>query len=542
MINSISVKHKIWLIIAIALIGSASILTYELINVRQQLMDSRKQELSHLVENVDSLIKSHHAKLGASQETEEQVQQQVLSLLTTLRYDNGAGYFWINNLQAAVVLHPIKPQLNGQDLSNFKDPKGTRVFHEFVKVAKQSGHGYVDYFWEKPGETLASPKLSFVKLFEPWGWVIGTGVYVDDIDRLFWKNLISSLSLFGLAVAIIILVASSIARSIVSPLNDIVSGMAKISRGDLTVTFNIDERQDELGTLAQSAHSMLCAFKKLVGNITDSSNQLLDSAQQLSDSSERTSSGSSHQLQQTAVVAVSIEEVASTAQEVARNTQEAAAATESVDSATQAGNRQMTETIDTIGAMSDGIKDTSAAIKKLEQDTEQIDDVLDVIRGVSEQTNLLALNAAIEAARAGESGRGFAVVADEVRTLAQRTHKSTEEIKEMTELLQSAAQNAVLAMVAGQAQAESALALATATGQTMMEISQQVSVLNNMNISIASTAEEQGAVALELNKNIANIRNIAEETASTMLSNSKSSYELQQIAQKMDSQLGSFHL
>ena len=540
MLNAISVKHKIALIISIALIGAACVLAYELIHSRQLLIDSRKQELAYLIESTDSLINHYHsqaAKIG-----EEKAKEAALAAIQELRYEGGEGYFWINDLSAVIVIHPIKPELNGKDLSNFEDPKGTKVFSEFANTVKNQDSGYVEYYWERPGETKASRKLSYVKLFKPWGWVVGTGIYVDDIEELFVENVISSAVLFAFIIAVVTFIATAITRNIVLPLNQIVFALEKAAKGDLSTQLNAGDRTDEIGLLSNSANGMLLGFRKLIESITSSSDQLLRAAEQLSASSEQTSKGVEQQLGQTELVATAIEEVTATVQEVARNTQEAANATDEVDKETKAGNLMMERTINTISSMSEGTKATSAAIKKLEEDTKQIDSVLDVIRGISEQTNLLALNAAIEAARAGESGRGFAVVADEVRTLAQRTHQSTEEIKTMTELLQNGAQNAVEAMEQGQAQAESALTLAKETGKGMAQIGEQVGVLNNMNTTIATSSEEQGVVVHEVAQNIVNIRDVAEETTSAILSYTQNSQELKEIAQKIDAQISQFIL
>ncbi len=533
MLNSISVKNKIWLILSVALISSGSILLSALINNKNQLIESREKELTHLVENVETLIKSFY--LQSPEIGEEKAKVAALSAVEKLRYDNGTGYFWINDFSAKIVLHPLKMNLNGKDLSNFKDPEGNRIFYLFAQAAQNPAGEYVSYFWEKPGSSKPVPKISFIKGFKPWGWAIGTGVYIDDINDIFWNNVYNATFFFSLIIMVLVLIGFAIANNIIVPLQKIVKGMEKVADGHLNVQFSSDNRKDELGQLSESANRMLISFKGLINNITSSSNQLIDASQQLAKSSQQTSSDMQHQLKQSELVATSIEEVGATVQDVTKNIIEAAKATEKVDTETKSSNTMMVKTIEKICAMSEGLSSTSDAIIKLEEDTRQIEGVLNVIRGISDQTNLLALNAAIEAARAGESGRGFAVVADEVRTLAQRTQTSTE-------LLQNAAHNAVSAMSDGQLQVESAINLATDTGKSMEQIEAQVSILNNMNTTIATAAEQQSTVIQEVSQNIININNTTEETSNMTTINARNSDELQKTAQKIDIQLSKFQL
>jgi methyl-accepting chemotaxis protein len=232
--------------------------------------------------------------------------------------------------------------------------------------------------------------------------------------------------------------------------------------------------------------------------------------------------------------------MAATSQEVARNTAAAANAARQADSETQAGREVVNQAIDAIDHLAQEVVSAADVIHRLEAESGKIGTVLDVIRGIAEQTNLLALNAAIEAARAGEQGRGFAVVADEVRTLATRTQESTQEIQKMIERLQTGAKSAVQVMEQGRSKAQVSVQQAARAGTSLDTIATAVSAISDMNAQIASAAEEQGAVAEEINRNITNISQIANQTASGAEQTATASAELAKLAARLQTHVGRF--
>jgi len=253
-----------------------------------------------------------------------------------------------------------------------------------------------------------------------------------------------------------------------------------------------------------------------------------------------TRTGVQRQQTETALVATSINEMSSTVHEVAQNAETAAAGASEADSQTEKGKQIVSSTVSSIRTLASEVEKASQVIAQVEKDSEEIGSVLEVIRGIAEQTNLLALNAAIEAARAGEQGRGFAVVADEVRNLASRTQESTQEIQEMIERLQKGSREAVTAMVSGQEQAEQTVEQASQAESSLSEISSAVAQINEMNAHIAEASRQQGEVVEEINKNIVNITQVADDSANGADQLSTASQEMANLAVNLESQVSRF--
>lgn len=483
---------------------------FDRFNERENLLESRHQEIQFLVENATSLVQSFYDRrhiIG-----EQEAQEQAINLIKNLRYDDGNGYFWINDYDANIIMHPIKPDLDGKDMSSFADPNGKRLFFEFAKKVRTSEKGIVDYYWAKPGEDHPVPKSSYVQGFKPWNFIIGTGVYIDDINSDFWsksqKNIVSLILILG----VVIVIARAITQDTVRPLNKIVLAMQEAAKGNFTSKVDIAERKDEIGALNLSFKSMQNSFTDLINHNLTSSEKLSNLAKVMSDITTATKVGVDQQHSETETLASAIEELATTIQEVANNAAETSDLTQEAESQINLGNDMMSNTIQAINNVAEDMNQAGQVISKLELDVKQIDTILNVIRNISEQTNLLALNAAIEAARAGESGRGFAVVADEVRSLAQLTHESTEEIQAMTEGLQSGASNAVRVMSKGKENTLACVDNARTTGDCLSLAGAKVSEVNDRNNQIATTVEQQGIVANEVSKNVLSIKDVAQET------------------------------
>ena len=527
MFSNLRFEYKIWLLLAIVIGSSLVIQIHDRIQERETLLESRKNEIRHLVENATSLVSSFYERRDILGEAE--AKKQALNSIRHLRYDNGKGYFWVNDYSARMVMHPIKPALNGKDLSDFEDPKGSRLFANFVDVVKRSERGYVNYYWAKPGEDEPVEKSSYVQGFKPWEFIVGTGIYIDDIDELFWKKSRTSIFLLAITLVVVLVIARIMTQDMVVPLAEMVSIMKRAANGDFRHEVEETKRQDELGDLSRSFISMQNAFRTLLNHCKEGSEEMSSSARVMNDITTRTSLGVDQQYSETEQLASAIEELATTIQEVANNAAETSDLTHETNKQIDLGNDMMSNTISAISNVSEDMTEASQVISQLEADVQQIDTILGVIRNISEQTNLLALNAAIEAARAGESGRGFAVVADEVRSLAQRTHESTEEIQSMTEALQSAAANAVKVMEAGKVHTQSCVDNAQNTGECLAIAGRKVSEVTDRNNMIAATVEQQGIVAIEVSRNVVSIKDIAQETHEGASTLSQHSEELQKL-------------
>ncbi|MGR3897661.1 MULTISPECIES: methyl-accepting chemotaxis protein [Pseudomonas] len=341
--------------------------------------------------------------------------------------------------------------------------------------------------------------------------------------------------LFGVLAAIII------TRQITRPLRETLEVVEKIATGDLTHTLRVT-RRDELGVLQQGIQRMGETLRDLIGGIRDGVTQIASAAEELSAVTEQTNAGVNSQKVETDQVATAMHEMAATVQEVARNAEQASEAATDADGQARAGDQVVAQAIAQIERLAVEVNRSTEAMGQLQQESQKIGSVMDVIKSVAEQTNLLALNAAIEAARAGEAGRGFAVVADEVRGLAQRTQKSTEEIEVLVAGLQSGTQQVANVMHGSRSLTDSSVELTRKAGASLENITRVVSNIQSMNQQIAAAAEQQSAVAEEISRSILNVRDVSEQTAAASQETAASSVELARLGNQLQMLVSHFRV
>ncbi|VVP00880.1 Methyl-accepting chemotaxis protein McpQ [Pseudomonas fluorescens] len=360
---------------------------------------------------------------------------------------------------------------------------------------------------------------------------------VRDTDAARAKNLL--LIATALAVAFGLLAAWAITRQIIIPLNQTLKVAERVAAGDLTHNL-VSLRRDELGQLQRSMQGMTQGLRELVGGISDGVTQIASAAEELSAVTEQTSAGVNNQKIETDQVATAMNEMAATVQEVARNAEEASEAAVAADQQAREGDKVVGEAIAQIERLAVEVGHSTEAMGELKRESDKIGSVLDVIKSVAQQTNLLALNAAIEAARAGEAGRGFAVVADEVRSLAQRTQKSTEEIEELIVGLQNGTQQVATIMDNSRTLTDSSVELTRRAGGSLESITRTVSAIQAMNQQIAAAAEQQSAVAEEINRSVLNVRDVSDQTSAASEETAASSVELARLGTHLQMLVGRF--
>ncbi len=374
------------------------------------------------------------------------------------------------------------------------------------------------------------------------------GVVEIAMDRSHYAGIIASTrnTVLGIALAVLLLgiaVAALVSRGITRPLKTTVSALRGIAKGEGDLTHRLKvEGRDEVAELSLAFNEFASKIQELVREIWELGKRLHDSGDRMKEITAETDQGVARQASETDQVATAINEMAATVQEVARNAAGAAEAAANADREAQSGHGEVNRTIGVIDALASEVRNAAEAMRTLEADSKNIGAVLDVIRGIAEQTNLLALNAAIEAARAGEQGRGFAVVADEVRSLASRTQDSTQQIKEMIERLQSGANNAVKVMDSGRTRAQNNVQQATQAEESLEIITKAVGTINDMNMQIASAAEEQSSVSEEINRNIHNISQVTDETSKGVQQSTELCGEVMEESKQLQILMGKFQV
>lgn len=525
------IDRRIWLIVLIALVGLGGTAGFGLINERDKLLDYRKTAVRHVVETAHGVVAHYHQLAQSGALATDAAQDAALNTLKSLRYD-GQEYFFVTDLHPRTLMHPIRPELDGKDMSDTADPNGKKLFVAFADTVRKDGAGFVDYLWPKVGSEKPVPKISYVTGFAPWGWIVGSGVYIDDLDQAFMDSLAGNLKILVPVVVLLIVLSWLLVKSVQQRLRSAYEAMANIAEGEGDLTLRLDESGgDEIAAVAREFNKFCSRVQDLVRQMTDTTTQLHGSVENMANVVQGTHQGIKHQQQETDQVATAVHEMSATVQEVARNAASAAESAHQANQQAQNGQQVVTGNMDAIRTLAGGVSQAAEVINQLQAESEGVGTILDVIRGIADQTNLLALNAAIEAARAGEQGRGFAVVADEVRTLAQRTQESTAEIQELIGRLQEKAGSAVSAMEQGRHQAEKSVERAGEVGQALSEIAGSIGVISDLNTQIASAAEEQAAVTEEINRNLANITTIANSSASGAAQTESTTHSVyQQIA------------
>ena len=530
-LGDIAVSRKLMLLLSLALVGFIALLLISASALHRNLMSEREARLQAVLDLAMSRIQALAATLPP-----EQAKAQAKAMLDSMRFD-GDNYLFVLDEDRRVVVHPAKPELVGQQMGN--NPAESHWQH-MVDLGKGGHQGRLEYQWVSPsGE--ASQKMSLVTGYQPWGWILGSGVLLQDIEATMW----SQYEWMGGATLLVILLMGllglAISRSIVNPLAEINKALARVAAGDLVVSIPVLGR-DELGAVASSTNQGLDAIRRALLEASLGARNVADAALRIAASAEQTNQAVNSQRDQLAQLATAMNEMSATIADVAGHAENTARDTQDATSEAGLGNQDVHASVHGIQALATEVDQATSQVNQLKEGVMQISEVTAVISAISEQTNLLALNAAIEAARAGEQGRGFAVVADEVRQLASRTRHSTEEIQSTITQLQQRAVTAANAMDASRKLAESSVNQSEKAGQDLSLIVNHIQHVSDMATQIATAAEQQSMVAEDMNRNVSGINDSALEMSQAASQLAQESELLAGLSRSLDERLAVFKL
>ncbi len=510
-----------------------------LVDGRQRMMEDRQNKVRNLVEVSHGIASHFHAQAQAGHMSDDDARKAAAASIRTLRYD-GTEYFWINDLNDLMVMHPIRPDLEGKKLDQLKDKNGKFLFREFNTVVRNQGAGFVDYLWPKPGAEEGVPKVSYVMGFKPWGWVIGTGIYVDDVDTQFRRDALKLL-LWGLAIGgfiagSLLLVSRNIIRTLGGDPAAASAVTRRIAAGDLSTPVDCPPGENLLADIRAMQDTLRTMISTIVSNaehVSSSADQLLRAAEEVADRARQQSDAASSMAASVEEMAVSIDQVKDNAGEAHGISRESAVISEEGAAVIHNAASEMRK-------ISEAVQSSSEIVEDLGRQSDQITSIVNTIREIADQTNLLALNAAIEAARAGEQGRGFAVVADEVRKLAERTSHSTTEIATMVGKIQNGTRSAVSSMQAGVAKVGSGVQLANQAGDSIERIrdgAQRVTFVVN---GISDSISEQSQASNDIAQKLETIAQMSEESAIAVRQTADAARRLHQLSGELHEAVARF--
>ncbi len=556
---------KIMAIPAIAML--VTLLSVEFIVIpfaQKEIMEGKQNTVRNVVELGLSVIEERAAEAKAGRITLDEAKRQSIAQINKMRYDQ-KEYLWINDLAKPtprMVMHPTLPALDGKTLddADFNRATGKRegvngelqkldgknLFTAFAEVCEKAGHGFVTYYWPKPKAEGGATneyfeKVSYVKKYEPWGWVIGSGVYLEYV-----KDEVAALRLwiYGAAVvfvAFLLALASSIGLGITRPLTQTIKQLKHMTAGNADLTQRIEfHRHDESGVLAEAFNGFLDNLQHVISNIRDNASNVAHAAYDIKRRAKALADGSEKVAADASTVATAGDEMAATAMVIANNCVLASDASRVTAGYADEGAAVVETTIEVMSQIADQVHTAAASITLLGERSNQIGDIIGTIEDIADQTNLLALNAAIEAARAGDQGRGFAVVAGEVRLLAERTGKATKEIAAMIKAIQEETGSAVELMHQGVYQVEAGTGRAATSGASLDQIRGQVDQLSSQISQIATAAAQQTSTTTEISASIERITKQAENECSQAGGMAHAAEQLNRLAESMISSVNRF--
>ncbi|CAN7178356.1 methyl-accepting chemotaxis protein [Paraburkholderia sp. DD10] len=513
--SRMSLNRKLWLSLALVWLGLLGVGLWSAIETRGTMLAERKAGMANLVEAAQGVVNGYYALSQNGKMSEADAQREALARLATMRYGE-SGYLFVMDSKPVVLMHPTLPQMTGKPVGDFKDPDGKLLYVAIVDAAKASGRGFAQYRGRLPHSETAVPKVSYVVRFAPWDWNITSGVFIKDIDTVYYQTLLGHLAVVLVIGALISLAMVLIIRNVRASLGGEPEQAARlaahIAQGDLTQAVAV--RPHDKTSMMAAMHEMQSRLQRTIGEIRSSAESIASATQQIAagngDLSQRTEQQAAS-LQETAA---SMEELTATVKQNADNARQASGLAHNASEIATRGNDVVSRVIDTMG--------------EINESSRQIADIIGVIEGIAFQTNILALNAAVEAARAGEQGRGFAVVAGEVRSLAQRSGTAAKEIKQL--------------IGASVERVHNGSTLVQQAGATMGEILQAVQRVTDIMGEIAAASEEQSGGISQVGRAVTQMDEVTQQNAALVEQAAAAAASLQDQARRLRDTVSAFRV
>jgi len=539
-LNFGSLKGRLTLSVLIALLGLVLLSTFQIIHLRAQLLEDRKATLQVALDLALNVVKDFHVREGKGELTREEAQKQAADVLRSMRFASDE-FFYIYDSKGTGVMHPVRPEYVGKNHWDRQDKAGGYPVRTLVQAALDKS-GFTQTTTARPGGTVQLPKLQYPQHFADWDWVIGTGIYIDDIDAIFYRELRNAAIVIVLVLLTVGAVTWRVARSILAQIGGepelAVATMSKVAAGDLTVSMDNTKPHSLLGEL----NHLVLALRQMMGQIAQGAGEVAHSAREISETSGKVAEAAAAETDATQTMAAAMEELTVSITHVSSNASETERFASDAAELAQQGEQSVETVASNIAAMAGTVGQAAEQVRSLSANTQEVARIASVIKDIAGQTNLLALNAAIEAARAGEQGRGFAVVADEVRVLAERTEKATLEISGVVDRIQNETQNAARVMDAALPAAEKARTTASETTELLHRIAEVSRSAQGLVREVAASTREQSEASTSLAQQVERIANQVESTGESMKVTAHAAHSLLATAQSLKTETERFRV
>lgn len=507
--RDLPIKTKVVSAGLISILGFIFLLVFLIPYIQERMLDIKREALYNIMDINFSYLNRLYKDVENGKISLEEAKSIGADYVKTFRYGpEGKDYMWINSNEPRMIMHPFRPDLDGKDLSDFKDANGFKLFAEMAKIAKEKGSGFLTYYWQwKDDKTKIVPKISYVREFKPFGWILGTGIYIEDVRAEILSLVFSIIVMFLIITIISLSIIYIISKKISNQVEDVSNNLKEISGGDgnLNVKILLDSK-DELGNLAGFFNKFVNKIARVIGVINVMSHDLADSSKGMEELVQKFSESTQMQAASAEEISSTIEEVSGGMDSIAENSKvqfetisNLGTKMNELSEIIHGMEKKILETYDKAEIISKRAKDggesihaMSESMSRINHSSEQMKNIINIINDISKKTNLLSLNASIEAARAGEAGRGFAVVADEIAKLATLTSQS---IKNIDELIRSSNE-----------EVSNGNTIIQGTVGVIKSIIEGITGINDMMKNLASSMKDQLSINQEVNLNAERVK------------------------------------